>query len=292
MTSYFIAMASIAFIYCLLALGLNIQWGHTGLINFGHVASFAIGAYTSAILSLQGIPVIFSLLAGTILAGLAAYPIGIITIRLKEDYLAIVTLGFSEIIRLICLNEMWLTRGPMGLPNVPNLFSWWGPRANEWLNMFVFLVVMVCVFLLLQRLIHSPFGRVLRAIKEDEYAASALGKNVVAFKMKSLIIGAAIAGIAGGLYAHYMSYIVPEMFLPVVTFYVWVAVILGGSGSNLGAILGSIILFVFLEGTRFLGDLGFPLDKTRFASLRFVIVGLGLILLVLYRPQGLLGKGK
>lgn len=290
MIAYLVAMASIALIYCLLALGLNIQWGHTGLINFGHVAFFAIGGYTSAILSLKGIPVALSLFAGTCLAGLAAYPIGRITIRLKEDYLAIVTIGFSEIIRLICLNEQWLTRGPMGLPDVPKLFPWGGQRANEWFNLVLFFIVTVCIFLLLRRLIGSPFGRVLRAIKEDEYAMSALGKNVVAFKIRSLIIGAMIAGFAGGLYAHYMSYIVPEMFLPIVTFYVWIAVILGGSGSNLGAILGSVILLVFLEGTRFLGDFGFPLDQTRLAALRFVIVGFGLILLVLYRPQGLLGK--
>jgi branched-chain amino acid transport system permease protein len=151
-------------------------------------------------------------------------------------------------------------------------------------------VVVAVALILLERVVRSPFGRVLRAIREDEDAAAALGKDVVGFKVRSLVLGAAIAGLAGSFYAHYMNYVVPDQFLPLVTFYVWIAVILGGSGNNLGALLGTGILMVFLEGTRFLKDWGIPLDEVRLAALRFVVVGLALVLLVLFRPQGLLGE--
>lgn len=290
MTGYLVAMAIIALIYCLLALGLNLHWGHTGLINFGHVAFFAIGAYTSALLTLRGAPIIVGAIAATALAALAALPIGWVSVRLRSDYLAIVTIGFSEMVRLVLLNEVWLTRGPMGLPGVPRPFETLPTGANELVFLLLLASAVALSFLLVERVVRSPFGRVLRAIREDEDAASALGKDVVKFKVRSLILGAAIAGLAGSFYAHYINYVVPDQFLPLVTFYVWIAVILGGSGSNLGALLGTAILMVFLEGTRFLKDWGFALDEVRLAALRFVVVGLALILLVLYRPQGLLGE--
>jgi len=290
MIAYLVAMAIIALIYALLALGLNLHWGHTGLINFGHVAFFAIGAYTSAMLTLHGVPIMGGAVAATILAALAALPIGWVAVRLRSDYLAIVTIGFSELVRLILLNEVWLTRGPMGLSGIPRPFEGLPPGANELTYLVMLAVVVAVALILLERVVRSPFGRVLRAIREDEDAAAALGKDVVGFKVRSLVLGAAIAGLAGSFYAHYMNYVVPDQFLPLVTFYVWIAVILGGSGNNLGALLGTGILMVFLEGTRFLKDWGIPLDEVRLAALRFVVVGLALVLLVLFRPQGLLGE--
>ncbi len=290
MTAYLVAMAIIALIYGLLALGLNLHWGHTGLINFGHVAFFALGAYASALLTLGGAPIAVGAIAATGLAGLAALPIGWVSVRLRSDYLAIVTIGFSEMVRLVLLNEVWLTRGPMGLLGVPRPFDALPTGANELLYLAILTGVVALSFLLVERVVRSPFGRVLRAIREDEDAASSLGKNVVQFKIKSLVLGAAIAGLAGSFYAHYINYVVPDQFLPLVTFYVWIAVILGGSGSNVGALLGTGILMVFLEGTRFLKDWGVPLDEVRLAALRFVVVGLALVLLVVYRPQGLLGQ--
>jgi branched-chain amino acid transport system permease protein len=290
MIAYLAAMAIIALIYSLLALGLNLHWGHTGLINFGHVAFFAIGAYASAMLTLGGAPIAAGAVAATVLAGLAALPIGWVAVRLRSDYLAIVTIGFSETVRLVLQNEVWLTRGPMGLPGVPRPFGWFGPGANELVYLAMLAVVVAVVYTLLERVVRSPFGRVLRAIREDEDAAAALGKDVVGFKVRSLVLGAAIAGLAGSFYAHYINYVVPDQFLPLVTFYVWIAVILGGSGSNPGALVGTAILMVFLEGTRFVKDWGFALDEVRLAALRFVVVGLALVLLVLHRPQGLLGE--
>lgn len=290
MTAYLVAMAIIALIYGLLALGLNLHWGHTGLINFGHVAFFAIGAYASALLTLGGAPMVVGAVAATALGALAALPIGWVSVRLRSDYLAIVTIGFSEMVRLVLLNEVWLTRGPMGLPGVPRPFDSLPAGANELVFLLILGVTVALAFLLVERVVRSPFGRVLRAIREDEDEAAALGKDVLRFKVKSLVLGAAIAGLAGSFYAHYINYVVPDQFLPLVTFYVWIAVILGGSGNNLGVLLGTGILMVFLEGTRFLKDWGFALDEVRLAALRFIVVGLALILLVRYRPQGILGE--
>ncbi len=290
MTAYLVAIGINALIYALLALGLTLQWGHTGLINFGHVAFFAVGAYTSALLTLYaGAPIPLGMAAAAVAAGLAAYPIGVVTVRLREDYLAIVTIGFSELVRLVLLNEQWLTRGPMGLPGIPAPFAGLPRGAAEAAYLGLCLVAVTAAFVLLERLVRSPFGRILRAIREDEDAAAALGKQVTAFKLRSLVLGAALAGLAGALYAHYLTYIVPDQFIPLVTFYVWIAVILGGSGSMAGALLGTAILFGFLEGTRFLPDLGVRIDEARLAAIRFVVIGLGLILLVLFRPEGILG---
>ena len=290
MISYLTAMGIIVLIYALLALGLNLHFGYTGLINFGHVAFFAVGAYTSAILTLGGWSILLGLVAATLLAGLAAYPIGLATLRLREDYLAIVTLALSEVVRLIALNEAWLTNGPNGLAGIPRPFASLGTGTKELAYFALLLGIVLLVFLILKRLGGSPFGRTLQAIREDEDAVTALGKDVYGFKMRSLVIGASLAGLAGGLYAHYIQFVVPEQFIPLVTFYVWIAVILGGSGSNVGAIIGTVVLLTFMEGTRFLGDFLPSIDASQIAALRFVVVGLVLILLMRFRPQGLLGK--
>jgi branched-chain amino acid transport system permease protein len=290
-TAYFVAMLILAGIYCLLALGLNLHWGYTGLINFGHVGFFAIGAYASALLTTQlAWPIPAGFLAAVILAGASAYPLGLVSIRLRTDYLAIVTLGFSEVIRAFLVNERWLTRGTQGLSYIPRPFSRLPTGLNEAVFLLLVLALLAAAFWLVRRLGRSPFGRTLEAIRENEEAAQSLGKNVASFKIRSFVIGAAIAGAAGSLYAHYINYVVPEQFLPLVTFYVWMAVILGGAGSNRGVILGTLVLMLFLEGSRFAKDFIPFVSDVKLAALRFMAVGLGLILLLLYRPQGILGR--
>jgi branched-chain amino acid transport system permease protein len=291
MTAYFVAMSILAGIYCLLALGLNLHWGYTGLINFGHVGFFAIGAYASALLTTQiAWPIPAGFMAAVILAGCSAYPLGLVSIRLRTDYLAIVTLGFSEVIRAFLVNERWLTRGTQGLSYIPRPFSQLPTGLNEAVFLLLVLALLAAAFWLVHRLGRSPFGRTLEAIRENEEAAQSLGKNVASFKIRSFVIGAAIAGAAGSLYAHYINYVVPEQFLPLVTFYVWMAVVLGGSGSNRGVVLGTLVLMVFLEGSRFAKDFIPFVSDVKLAALRFMAVGLGLILLLLYRPQGILGR--
>jgi branched-chain amino acid transport system permease protein len=291
MTAYLVAMLILAGIYCLLALGLNLHWGYTGLINFGHVAFFAIGAYASALLTTRlAWPIPAGFVAAVILAGASAYPLGLVSIRLRTDYLAIVTLGFSEVIRAFLVNERWLTKGTQGLSYIPRPFSQLPTGLNEAVFLLLVVVILAAAFWMVRRIGRSPFGRTLEAIRENEEASQSLGKNVASFKIRSFVIGAAIAGAAGSLYAHYINYVVPEQFLPLVTFYVWMAVILGGSGSNRGVIIGTLVLMLFLEGSRFAKDFIPFISDVKLAAMRFMAVGLGLILLLLHRPQGILGR--
>jgi branched-chain amino acid transport system permease protein len=288
MTAYLIAIATIGLIYVLLALALNLQWGQTGLINFGLVAFFGIGAYTSAILSLAGWPVPLAMLAATAAAALAAWPIGRLTLKLKEDYLAIIAVGFGEVVRTVLENEDWFTGGPSGLPGIPHLIPGvQGPMRGV---LYCLLLVVVCalVYLMMERLVRSPFGRTLSGIRDNELAAAALGKDIVGFKTRSLVLGSGVGGLAGAFYAHYLNFVSPEQFTPEVTFNVWIAVIIGGSGRNAGVVLGTILLIIFLEGTRFLNDLGLNLSGSQLSSLRFMAIGVALVLCTLYRPNGLL----
>lgn len=290
MIAYLIAMGTIGLLYCLLALGLNLQFGFTGLINFGHVASFALGAYTSTLLAVRlDLPLALTITAGAVVAGLAAYPVGVVSLRLKEDYLAVVTIGFAEVLRLIIMNEAWLTEGTNGITDVPPLFRFLPPQSRAYAFFLAVLLVTVAVYLFLRHLTQSPFGRTLRAIQANEEAARALGKASATFKMWSLAIGAAIGGSAGGLYAHYMQYISPDQFTPEVTFFVWIGMILGGKGKHMGAIVGTFALMLFMEGTRFAKDLIPHIDATKIAAGRLMTVGLALVVLMLYRPEGLMG---
>lgn len=290
MEAYLVAVGIVVLIYALLAIGLNLQYGETGLINFGHVAFFALGAYASALLSLRGWPLALGLAVGAVVAAVAALPLGLAALRLREDYLAIVTLGFSETVRLVLQQEAWLTQGVQGLPGIPKLFGALG-RGTADLAVFLTLAAVVALAawatLLLQR---SPFGRLLRAVRDNEAAVIALGKDPARLKIQVFMFGAALAGLAGAFYAHFLSFISPEQFVPLVTFYVWMSIILGGVGSVRGALAGTLLLVAFLEGSRFLRDLLPGIAEVQMASVRLAVVGLAIILFVLYRPQGLFGK--
>lgn len=288
MEAYIIAMAIMVLIYLLLAAGLNLHYGFTGLINFGHVGFFALGAYTSALLALQGIPLFFSFIAAAIVAALAAYPIGLAALRLRDDYLAIVTLGFSESVRMLLTTESWLTRGVHGLPGIPRIYGSMGSSADFWL-MITLLLVNGGVFYLIYRTVSSPFGRTIAAIRDNEVAVRALGKNPASYKVRSLMLGAALAGLAGAFLAHYLTYLVPEQFVPLITFYVWIAIIMGGPGRLLGMVCGTTLLFVFLEGSRFIGDFVPGISEYQMASARLWVIGMALILFILYRPHGFFG---
>lgn len=290
MQAYLIAIGTIAAIYVLLALGLTLQYGLTGLINFGHVGFFAIGAYTSALLALAGVPVALSLAAGAALAALVAWPIGLVALRLREDYFAVVTLGFGETVRLVITSERWLTNGVQGIPGIPRLFPVEQGDAGATATLIVLCVCCLVAALVLRRVARSPFGRMIEAIRDNEDAVRALGKNPAAFKTRVLALGSALAGLGGGFYAHVITYLSPDQFTALVTFYVWMAMILGGVGRVSGAVLGALLLMAFLEGTRFVRDvLPGVVSEVEMASVRLGAVGLALILFTLFRPQGLVG---
>lgn len=426
MLDYLTTLVILTGIYALFSLGLNLQWGFTGLINFGQVAFMTLGAYATVLLSQSGVPLILAVLVGAAIAALLGLLIGLSTLRLRDDYLAIVTIGVSELVRLVALNEEWLTRGPSGIygyplplekltPNglgksfligtltyivgialwklwqgirqslkqgsrllvlknscgwaiygisgvgvlygilrgaqrlkqanaVPPgiqglalflllvgfclLYSWIAkkliPLMPEWSRgltllsgvmvtgfalwlyiagaialynysyraglMWLLVVVLAVTFWYLERLVRSPWGRVIKAIREDEQVTKALGKNVFAYKLQSLMIGGFIAGIAGAFYAWQLTFINPDGFIPLITFQAWIIVVLGGAGNNLGTLLGAIIYWAYDTVTRFILKDIVPLDDARLGAFRIMVIGLILMVLMVWRPQGILGK--
>lgn len=291
MVAYLVAVGIIALIYMLLTIGLNLQYGYTGLINFGVVAFFAIGAYTSALLTLHGWPLLPAFVVAIVVAAIAAYPIGLLSLRLSDDYLAVVTLGFSEVVRLAIQQEKWLTQGVQGLPGIPRIFQSLG--IGEYAELATLAVLILCNLAaigLMLHLVRSPYGRLIQAIRDDEVAVEAIGKDPRRLKVQVFMLGSGLAGLAGAFYAHFITYLSPDQFLPLVTFYVWIAMIIGGAGRTTGAVAGSLILMVFLEGSRFARDWIPGVSEVQMASVRLALVGLALILFTIYRPQGMLGS--
>ena len=289
MLSYLLFTLTIGGIYALLALSLNLIWGGVGMVNLGLAGFFAVGAYATAIVTGAGAPVIVglgsALLAGVIVGLLVTYG----TLRLRGDYLAIVTLGLAEVIRLIALNERWLTNGADGMSGIVTpLRSTVGSQAFN-LGYLVFVsAVVILLWLLLRRLDHSPFGRAMKAVREDQELAGFAGKPVLRLKLQAFALSAAVAGLAGALYSHFQSYISPDHFQPLITIYIFLAVSAGGVGRPAGAVIGAYAVVAFLEGTRFVAELLPGVDPLQAAALREMLVGAALLLILHLRPQGLL----
>ncbi len=289
MASYLLAMAVFAGFYALMALGLNVIWGLAGMINLGLVGFFAIGAYTSALLTVKlHLPMLVGWGAAAAAGSVAGAALALVTARLKGDYLAIVTLGFAEIVRLVASNEIWLTSGTDGISAIPGPFRGsLSPLAfNAMFAALIWGVVLLAAFLL-GRLSGSPFGRVLRAIREDEMVAAVAGKPVLAFKLRAFAVGAGVLGFAGALYAHFNGYVAPDAFQPLITIYVVLALTAGGTGTMRGAMLGAVLVIALTEGTRFLDGALPGLAPVQVAALREALIGTVLIVVLTLRPQGL-----
>jgi len=214
--------------------------------------------------------------------------VSLIALRLSEDYLAIVTLGFAECVHLIVLNEDWLTHGALGVPGIPRPFlDAIGTAAYPIFFAAASLLVLALIYMLFERITRSPFGRALRAVREDPIVASTLGKRVWWLRMRAFGLGGVAIGAAGALHSFYYTYIDPAQFGPIITAYAFMAVIAGGRGSHRGLLLGAGSVMVLLEGTRFLKDWVPFLDAGQLAALRLMLIGVGLVLLLIYRPQGL-----
>jgi len=308
--AYLVSFAIMAGIYAVFCLGLNIQWGYTGLFNIGIAGFFCIGAYTSALITTPkptgiyahyvhqvfglNLPFPVGLVGAAVVCGLVAFLIGIPTLRLGEDYLAIATIGIAETFRLIFNNEPWLANGPRGLMGLPQPFAWLvDARYYNYIYLVIILIVVLLVYLSIEQGIRSPWGRVLRAIREDEISASMSGKDIFHFKMQSLVFGAMVMGIGGALYAHYTKAISPDVFTPLYgTFIIWVMLMAGGSGNNKGAILGAYVVWGIWIGTTFMTDLLPYTLKARAPYIRFLLIGILLEIILIYRPQGILGEEK
>lgn len=379
--AYLLSVLATILLYSLFAMGLSLEFGSTGLLNFGHVAFMAVGAYGVAIFmdrwglrlagALEGATAwgfLAALLVGLVVAGLVALPLnlalgmmrrgsartrtlvaiggglvvalvltlvlfpfsstgavnaavfiaillavllaaalgvllGLPALRLREDYLAIVTIGAAEILRSVIVNEDEWTNGTLGLVNLRRPITEWALATPWWAdvaraldvprvalaNAIVFALTLAFVFLVLQTLARSPWGRVLKAIREDEEVASSLGKNVLSYKLQSLAIGSAIAAVAGVFFSWHLSTIHPEHYLPIVTFYAFIILVIGGIGNHKGALAGAILLWGIFE---LAGNLG-ALEKYGLKTVgppQLMVIGVLLILVMLFRPQGILGR--
>ena len=283
MDQYLISIVTFAAIYGMIGLGLNLQWGLTGLVNLGQVAFFAIGAYSAALVTLAGAPFLLGLALAAIIPAAIATLVATITPRLREDYLAIVTLGLAEVIRLIFLNEKWLAGGPDGLTAIPRFLGGRSSAVDAIVFMIATLLVLLIFFLVNVVIARRPIGRVLRAIRYDEVLTASMGKNVLRFKTQMLASGAAMAGIAGAFFASYLTFISPAMFTAQVSLNVLVAVLIGGQGNALGVLAGTAAVTLLLEGTRFLKDYVALFSGVELAALRMVGIGSALVAIVLVR---------
>jgi branched-chain amino acid transport system permease protein len=296
---FWIGVGVIAGIYGIFVLGLQLNVGFTGIINLGQAGFMAIGAYTMGMLVVDaGWPMALAFPAAVGVAVGAGLLVGLPTLRLRADYFGIVTIAFSEIVRYVLQNASFAggNQGVIGYDAEWRAFqSWVSPhlkplgldRATQaplLIAVWAMLFLCLCGLKALQA---SPWGRALRAIREDEDAAAALGKNVFAFKLQSLGLAAALAAIAGFFLALNVTYLYPSEFDLSFTFFGYAALLLGGFASYAGAALGAVVLCALTEGLRFL-DL--PLSSGQVGSLRMILVGLMLVGLSLYRPEGLLGN--
>lgn len=268
-------------IFVMLTLSLNLVTGFTGQFCLGWAAFYGIGAYTSALLTMKaGLSFWLAMPLGGFMAALFGLLLGLPTMRLKEIYLAITTLGFGEIIRLIMLNWTDLTRGSMGLPGIPapSILSY-EISSNQAYYYFILVLVLITVAAM-RRLIDSRTGRALIAIREDELAAKSMGIDVTAYKMLAFAVGAFFAGLAGSFYAHYTSFIDPHTFSFTESIAILAMAVLGGLGSINGSILGAVILTVVPELLRGI------------AEYRLIVFGLIMMAVMLLRPQGIFGKAR
>jgi branched-chain amino acid transport system permease protein len=295
---YAVSLLTMAGIYGVLAIGLNIQWGYTGLFNAGIAGFFAIGAYVSAILTAAssdnfiggfGLPFPVGLVAAMAVAGVIGYLVGRLCIRLRSDYLAIATIGVAEIFRLILKNEIWATNGPRGISNIPRPFESLSQPWSQLAFLLVVGLVVLIAYLLAERAGKSPWGRVMRSIRDNEAAAAAIGKNVTGFRLQGFVIGAALMGLGGALASHFFKFIGPEATEPLMTtFLVWVMLIIGGSGNNRGALLGALAVWTLWSATELLTSQLPPEWAVRATFLRIFLIGLGLQIVLQRYSKGLL----
>ncbi|MBC7706096.1 MAG: branched-chain amino acid ABC transporter permease [Rhodoferax sp.] len=288
--------------FAIITLGLNLQWGFTGLFNVGVAGFVAVGAYTSALLTtpeaagrLGGLawPVAAGMLAAMGVTGLVGLVVGALALRLRQDYLAITTFGIAVTIQVLANNATRLTGGPFGVQFIPKPMQSWLGTGLPWTLAYLAmaLLLLAAVYLALERLVKSPWGRVLRAIREDEDAASSLGKRSFTVRLQSFVIGSMLMGLGGAVYAHFVGFIAPEDFLPILTFQLWAMLIVGGSGNNRGALLGAFVVWGFwtVAGGLLRGWVP-QAEQARAAPLQVVLIGMLIALMLVLRPRGLMGE--
>ena len=298
--SYLVFFATVASILAIAVLGLNLQWGNTGLFNGGVAAFFGAGAYGLILLGgteqadhIGGFELFYpiALVGGILLSGLIAWLVGILTIRLRRDYLAIATFGVAVAFENLMRNAEWLSGGAKGMRGFERPFEITiGDPFLFNITFFCFvLLVLLGVYLFLEKLIRSPFGRLLRAIREDEVAAQSLGKAPNKIRLTAFVVGSMIMGLAGGLYATFYAFVSPQDVLPTLTFQIWAMLIVGGSGNNQGGILGAFLIWAAWTASGWMLSKFAPVEAQLYTgTLQYIMIGMIIVGMLLWRPQGLL----
>lgn len=270
----------------LLGLSLNMIMGYIGYLNLGHVGFWAIGAYTYTLLLMNGTDFFVALLAAGIAAGISGFLLGLPTLKLKSHYIGIASLGFTYIVYSLMINLTEITRGPLGIPGIPRPTIFGISFQNNTLYFLLSWGVTIIACLIIYKLLHSPWGRILETIREDEVAAKVLGKNIFKYKLQAFTISAFFAGIAAGLYSSFYQYIggTGAFFIPQLLILLTI-VMLGGAGSFWGSIVGALVVWFMFEGVRFL-----PIDPGLVGPLQQAAYALALILIMIFRPRGIMGR--
>lgn len=286
MTAVIIHIAILICIFSIVGVSLNLTLGYTGIINLGHIAFFGIGAYTSAILTVKtSTPFIAAFVLSGVFAGLAGLLLQRLINKLEGDYLALATLGFAFVVHAVFVNYKELTNGPLGIPNIPqpNLFGYQLVGNSTYL-LYAFLVALVSIFIIL-RLVNSRYGKLLEAVRDDQLGLQARGKDVYKLRYQSMAVSAFFAGIAGSVYAHYLSYIDPSSFFIADIILVLSIVIVGGLASIRGSVVAAIVVILLPEMLRFL-----ELPDSVLGPMRQIIYAAILLAILLYKPKGFFGK--
>ena len=298
--SYLVFFATTASILAIAVLGLNLQWGNTGLFNGGVVAFFGAGAYATLILGgtpqaghLGGFGLFYplALMGGMVAAGVMAWIVGLLTLRLRHDYLAIATFGVAVAFENLMRNAEWLAGGAKGVRGFerPLRAALGDGFLYNLLFFLVVLIILIATYLFLERLVASPFGRLLRAIREDEEAARSLGKAPARIRLTAFVTGSVIMGLAGGLYATFYAFVSPQDVLPTLTFQIWAMLIVGGAGNNRGAMLGAFLIWGAWTSSGFLLSRFAPTEVQIYTGpIQYIMIGSIIVGMLLWRPQGLL----
>ena len=283
MIDFAIYSVTVIAIWSVLALSLNLQFGMTGLVNFGQILPFAIGSYAAGIGASFGYPWWVGAIAALIFAPLFSLAVILPAQRLSQDYWALITLGAAEIFRLTMLNTPSFAGGADGL-NVPRF-------GDSLTALYVSLGLLAVSFFFAERVSRSPFGRMLRVLREDEVLASTLGRNPIRYQASISAAAWIMAAAAGVAYGHFSGYVAPTSFTVTETFIIWTAVILGGPGRNIGVVCGAIIIQLLGVSSRFVAQ-WVDLPSDLIANLRLASFGLILVVMFIYRPQGLIPEAR